>query len=148
MPAPCSSTPQGVTAYIDADPRDPDTILKAAAQTLDFTRPIALMLMGILGHIGGHDEGRSIVKRLLDPLPSGSYLALNEEPTSSAKRLRRPSSATTKVARSPTISVAPSRSPASTGWSRSSLAWCQFHGGDPILPLAVTFPPRSMPSVA
>jgi O-methyltransferase involved in polyketide biosynthesis len=73
-----SSTPQGVTAYIDADLRDPDTILAAAAQTLDFTQPIALMLMGILGHIGDHDEARSIVKRLLDALPSGSYLALND----------------------------------------------------------------------
>ena len=143
-----TSTPQGVTAYTDADLRDPDTILKAAAQTLHFTRPIALMLMGILGHIGDHDEARSIVKRLLDPLPSGSYPASTTGPTSSAKRLRRPSNATTKVARSPTISVAASRSPASsTGWSWSSLAWCRFHGGDPILPLAVIFPPRSMPSV-
>jgi O-methyltransferase involved in polyketide biosynthesis len=73
-----TSTPQGVTAYIDADLRDPDKILAAAAQTLDFTQPIALMLMGILGHIGDHDEARSILKRLLDPLPSGSYLALND----------------------------------------------------------------------
>jgi O-methyltransferase involved in polyketide biosynthesis len=73
-----TSTPQGVTAYIDADLRDPDTIVKAAAQTLDFTQPTALMLMGILGHIGDHDEARSIVKRLLDALPSGSYLALND----------------------------------------------------------------------
>jgi O-methyltransferase involved in polyketide biosynthesis len=73
-----TSTPQGVTAYIDADLRDPDTILAAAAQTLDFSQPVALMLMGILGHVGDHDEARSILKRLLDPLPSGSYLALND----------------------------------------------------------------------
>ena len=73
-----TSTPQGVTAYIDADLGDPDTILAAAAQTLDFTQPIALMLMGILGHVGDDNEARSIVKRLLDPLPSGSYLALND----------------------------------------------------------------------
>jgi O-methyltransferase involved in polyketide biosynthesis len=73
-----TSTPQGVTAYIDADLRDPDKILKAAAQTLDLTQPTALMLMGILGHVGDHDEARSIVKRLLDALPSGSYLALND----------------------------------------------------------------------
>jgi O-methyltransferase involved in polyketide biosynthesis len=73
-----TSTPQGVTAYIDADLHDPDTILEAAAQTLDFTQPTALMLMGILGHVGDHDEARSIVQRLLDALPSGSYLALND----------------------------------------------------------------------
>jgi O-methyltransferase involved in polyketide biosynthesis len=73
-----TSTPQGVTAYIDADLRDPDKILAAAAQTLDFTQPIALMLMGILGHIGDNDTARSILKQLLDPLPPGSYLALND----------------------------------------------------------------------
>ena len=73
-----TSTPQGVTRYIDADLHEPDKILEAAAQTLDFDQPIALMLMGILGHVGDYDEARSIVKRLLDALPSGSYLALND----------------------------------------------------------------------
>jgi O-methyltransferase involved in polyketide biosynthesis len=68
---------QGVTAYVDADLHDPDTILDAAARTLDFSQPVALMLMGILGHFD-YDEARSIVKRLLDPLPSGSYLTLND----------------------------------------------------------------------
>ncbi len=54
-----TSTPQGVTDYIDADLREPDKILEAAAKTLDFTQPIALMLMGIMGHIGDYDEARS-----------------------------------------------------------------------------------------
>ena len=68
---------QGVTAYVDADLHDPDTILDAAARTLDFDQPVALMLMGILGHFD-YDEARSIVKRLLEPLASGSYLTLND----------------------------------------------------------------------
>ena len=68
---------KGVTAYVDADLHDPDTILDAAVRTLDFSQPVALMLMGILGHFD-YDEARSIVKRLLDPLPSGSYLTLND----------------------------------------------------------------------
>jgi O-methyltransferase involved in polyketide biosynthesis len=51
---------QGVTAYVDADLRDPDTILDVAAWTLDFSQPVALMLLGVLGHIGD-DEARSIV---------------------------------------------------------------------------------------
>jgi hypothetical protein len=67
---------QGVTAYVDADLHDPDAILDATARTLDFSQPIALMLLGILGHIGDDDEARSIVKRHLDGLASGSYLAL------------------------------------------------------------------------
>jgi hypothetical protein len=45
---------------------------------LDFDRPIALMLLGIMGHVGDYDEARSIVQRLLDGLPSGSYLALDD----------------------------------------------------------------------
>ena len=71
-----TSTPEGATDYVDADLREPDKILQAAAKTLDFRQPIALMLMGIMGHITDDDEARSIVKRLLDGLPSGSYLAL------------------------------------------------------------------------
>jgi O-methyltransferase involved in polyketide biosynthesis len=71
-----TSTPQGATDYIDADLREPDKIVQGAAETLDFTQPVALMLMGILGHITDDDEARSIVKRLLDALPSGSYLVL------------------------------------------------------------------------
>jgi O-methyltransferase involved in polyketide biosynthesis len=77
-PAPSlPAAPKGTTAYLDADLHDPDTILDAATRTLDFTQPIALMLMGILGHFD-YDEARSVVKRLLDPLPSGSYFALND----------------------------------------------------------------------
>jgi hypothetical protein len=67
---------QGVTAYVDADLHDPDAILDATARTLDFSQPVALMLLGVLGHVGDDDEARSIVKRLLDGLASGSYLAL------------------------------------------------------------------------
>jgi hypothetical protein len=67
---------EAVTAYVDADLRAPDEIMAAAARTLDFTRPIGLMMLGILGHIGDDDEARSIVKRLLDALPPGSYLTI------------------------------------------------------------------------
>jgi len=61
-----TSSPEGATTYIDADLRDPDSILRQAARTLDFTQPIAIMLMGILGHIADDNEARSIVKRLVD----------------------------------------------------------------------------------
>jgi hypothetical protein len=71
-----TTTRQGDTAYIDADLRDPDTILGAAARTLDLTQPIGLMLLGILGHIEDDEEARSIVKRLMDALPPGSYLTI------------------------------------------------------------------------
>ncbi len=67
---------QAVTAYVDADLHDPDEILAAAARALDFTQPIGLTLLGILGHIDDDDEARSIVKRLLGALPSGSHLTI------------------------------------------------------------------------
>ena len=73
-----TSTPEGATAYIHADLRDPDKILAEAADTLDFTEPIALILSGVLGHVVDIGQARSIVRDLLAGLPSGSYLSLND----------------------------------------------------------------------
>jgi hypothetical protein len=70
-----TSSPEGVTDYVDADLRDTEKVLGEAARTLDFTQPVALMLMGILGHLGDDEEARSIIRDLLAALPSGSYLA-------------------------------------------------------------------------
>ena len=71
-------TPEGRTAYIDADLHDPDRILIEAGKTLDFAAPIAIILSGVLGHVPDTEEARGIVKRLLDAVPSGSYLAIND----------------------------------------------------------------------
>jgi O-methyltransferase involved in polyketide biosynthesis len=73
-----TSSPEGVTQYIEADVRDPDTILDGAARTLDFSRPVALMMLGILGHVLDYDEARSIASRLIAALPSGSYLVVGD----------------------------------------------------------------------
>jgi hypothetical protein len=71
-----TSTPEGACHYVDADLRDPQAILHAAAATLDLSQPVALMLMEILGHVADDDEARSIVSRLMAGLPSGSYLVI------------------------------------------------------------------------
>ena len=73
-----TSSPQGATEYIDADVRDPGKILQGAAETLDFSQPVALMLLGILGNVADTDEAHEIVARLLDAVPSGSYLVIND----------------------------------------------------------------------
>jgi hypothetical protein len=73
-----TSSPEGATDYIDADLRDADKIVQEAARTLDFTKPIALMMLGILGHIRDYDEAHAIVKKLVSALPSGSYLVIND----------------------------------------------------------------------
>jgi S-adenosyl methyltransferase len=81
------SGPQGATDYIDADVREPDKILDHAAQMLDLTQPTALMLLGIMGHIPDDDEARSIVKRLMDDLASGSYLVLGHGTSTSEEAI-------------------------------------------------------------
>jgi S-adenosyl methyltransferase len=68
--------PHGVTDYIDADIHDPDTILAEASRTLDFTQPVAVMLLGILNFVMDNHEAKSIVDRLMSAVPAGSYLAL------------------------------------------------------------------------
>ncbi|MCF6471316.1 SAM-dependent methyltransferase [Nonomuraea sp. MG754425] len=69
-------TDEGETDYIDADLRDPKTILREAARTLDFSRPIALMLMGVLEFVPDAGEAHAAVGTLLDALPPGSHLAI------------------------------------------------------------------------
>ena len=69
-----TSSRAGVTQYVDADLHDPATILAEAAETLDLAQPVALFLIGVLGHVADYDEARSIVHRLLDGLAPGSFL--------------------------------------------------------------------------
>ncbi|CAM5393576.1 hypothetical protein SNARM312S_06987 [Streptomyces narbonensis] len=71
-----TSAPEGVTEYVDADARDPETILAAAGATLDLSRPVAVLMLGILNFVLDTGEARAIVKTLMDALPSGSYLVL------------------------------------------------------------------------
>nr|WP_184886888.1 SAM-dependent methyltransferase [Sphaerisporangium siamense] len=73
-----TSSPQGRCAYIDADVRDPAKILAGAAETLDLGRPVALMMLGIMGNVTDDEEAYRIVRHLLNALAPGSYLALND----------------------------------------------------------------------
>ncbi|TNY38267.1 SAM-dependent methyltransferase [Thermomonospora catenispora] len=71
-----TSTPEGKTDYVHADLREPEKILTEARRTLDFDKPVALILMGVLEFITDDEEAYSIVRRLMEALPSGSYLAM------------------------------------------------------------------------
>jgi hypothetical protein len=71
-----TSSPGGAVAYLDADLRDPEKILGEAAATLDFGRPVAVLLLGILHNVGDQDDPYGIVRRLVAALPGGSYLAV------------------------------------------------------------------------
>ncbi len=72
-----AGSPEGATQYIDGDLRDASVILRAAAGTLDFTRPTALMLVGILHLIQDSEDPYRIVASLMDALQSGSYLVIS-----------------------------------------------------------------------
>jgi hypothetical protein len=72
-----TSTEQGATAYIQADLRDTQAILGQAARTLDFSQPVAIMLLGILHLISDAEDPYRIVAQLLDAVPAGSYLAIS-----------------------------------------------------------------------
>jgi SAM-dependent methyltransferase len=67
----------GAIDYIDADLRDTDTILARARQFLDFSQPVAITLLAVLHVIPDSDHPHALVARLLDAVPSGSYLAIS-----------------------------------------------------------------------
>jgi trans-aconitate methyltransferase len=69
-----TSAPGGETDYLDADARDPDTILARAAETLDFKQPVAIMMLLILHVL---EAPYTVTSRLLDAAPPGSYLAVS-----------------------------------------------------------------------
>ena len=79
-----TSSAEGATFFVDADLREAGKVLRQAAQRLDLTQPVALTFMGVLGHIVDHNEARSIVHALLDGLPPGSYLSINDSVNTSA----------------------------------------------------------------
>jgi hypothetical protein len=79
-------TPEGTTKYLHADLRDVDALIEGAREILDFTEPIAVLILGVLGHIADLDEGRALVKQVLSHVPSGSYLAICDGTPTEEKR--------------------------------------------------------------
>ena len=70
------STPEGKAVYIEADMRTPEKILEhpVTRDTLDFSRPVALMLVAVLHFFPDDDEAHRIVEPLVRALPPGSYV--------------------------------------------------------------------------
>jgi len=72
-----NSVPEGVTDYIEADLREPGKILAEAAQTLDFSRPVAIMLIAILHLVLDRDDPYDLVSRLVNAVVPGSYVVIS-----------------------------------------------------------------------
>src|SRR5690625_3073996 len=73
-----TSTEEGYTDYLHADLEEPEKILAAARERLDFDRPIGLIIIGVLAHVSGYGRAKEIVQTLLDALPSGSHLIISD----------------------------------------------------------------------
>jgi hypothetical protein len=76
-----TSSPEGRCDFIRADLRDAGTVLGQAARTLDFTAPIALIMMQVLHFIPDSDDPYGIVRRLMQPLAPGSFLVIAHGPS-------------------------------------------------------------------
>jgi hypothetical protein len=72
-----TSKPEGACGYLDADLRDPDKILASAADTLDFSQPVAVMMMAVLHFIGDDSEASGIVNRILGACAGGSFITIS-----------------------------------------------------------------------
>src|ERR1700733_12622658 len=66
-----TSSAAGAVDYLDADLRDPQAILERAARTLDFSRPVAVMLIAVMHLIVDEDDPCRIVDQLKDAVPTG-----------------------------------------------------------------------------
>jgi S-adenosyl methyltransferase len=71
-----TSSPEGATGYIQADIRNPGLILAKAAETLDFSQPVAVMLLAVLHLITDAQDPARIIATVMDAVPAGSYLAI------------------------------------------------------------------------
>jgi hypothetical protein len=71
----------GATAYLDAELADTGTILEQAAATLDFTRPVGILLLAILHYIPDLAQARQILARVTAAVPAGSYLVISHAGT-------------------------------------------------------------------
>lgn len=76
-----TSTGEGKTDYIQADLRDTDAILRAASPTLDFSQPVAVLLLAVLHFIPDADDPYGIAKKLMDAVPAGSFLVICHAPS-------------------------------------------------------------------
>jgi trans-aconitate methyltransferase len=76
-----TSHPEGQTAYLDADLRHPEEVIDGAREILDFDQPIAVMMLGILNFVPDDDQAADLVRRLVQAIPPGSFVAISHPTT-------------------------------------------------------------------
>jgi hypothetical protein len=73
-----NTTPTGATSYVEADASDTARIIEAASRTLDFSKPIAVMILFVMHYVPDSASPRQIVSRLMEAMPAGSYLTMSD----------------------------------------------------------------------
>ena len=71
-----TSTADGAISFVEADMRDPGKVLREATRTLDFGRPVAVLLVGVLHFLSDDADAAGIIDAFMDAVPAGSYLAI------------------------------------------------------------------------
>jgi hypothetical protein len=72
-----TSSPEGATDYLDVDMREPRKILAAAAKTLDFSKPVGVMMLGIVHHLTDDGDARAVIEAIMDGVCPDSHLAIS-----------------------------------------------------------------------
>jgi hypothetical protein len=147
-----TSSREGVCEVVDADLRDPHTIIKQAARTLDYARPVAVLLVAVAHFLADADDPQAIVAALAAALaPGGGFVAISHLTADfapdevgagvAAYNNLVPAGITARNHREVTPCSAGSR------WSRP--AWCRSVSGGPTTPRcaasALTCTPGSPP---
>ena len=73
-----TSTPEGATRYVEADVQDTGTILNAASDILDFSKPVAVMVLCVMQYVPDSASPHQIVSRLMDAVPPHSHLTMSD----------------------------------------------------------------------
>jgi hypothetical protein len=126
-----ASTAEGACDYVDGDLREPGKVVAHAARTLDFSQPVALMLLGILHHIPGTEEAYSIVGRLVAALAPGSSVVINHSTSAIHGAAMEEAVAHWNQVGTPTMTLRGPEQIArfSTGWTCWPPGWCRVHAG-------------------
>jgi hypothetical protein len=131
-----TSTPEGACQYIEADVREPAKILGKAAETLDFSQPVAVMILMTLQHAPDADNPGQTVATLLEAVSPGSCLAVSDvarDLAADANVVASTNGSMSGWGRPVRPSAARSRSRAySTAWRWWRRAWCSCLSGGPI----------------
>src|SRR5215218_10011905 len=142
-----TSSPEGATAYIDADLREPEKILNHPdlLRTLDLSQPTGLLLVAILHFIMDADDPYGVVGRLVGAMPSGSHLVVSHVTADPCRRRCSPGSTPPTPRPGSRSGSGPGRSsPASwTGWSPSPRGSSPSRSGGPRTSPSLARPSRT-----